>query len=103
MTDYTEIFKAVIGLIVTVLTAIVIPAVKSYIEIKIDKEKLERWQRFIDIAVSAAEQTIPAENWREKKQFVVDWLDARGIDFDADEVDSMIESAVIKLHNELRS
>lgn len=82
-----------------VITSVVAPAVKAFLSEKIEKDKLERWEKFVGIAVAAAEQTIPVA---ERKQFVYDWLKNRGIEYDADAVDSMIEAAVIKLHNELK-
>lgn len=100
--DYTEIIELVIKLIVAVLVTFVIPSLRSFLESKIEKERREKWKSFVDVAVSAAEQTFPATSGKEKKRFVFDWLDARGIEYDADEVDSMIEAAVIRLHNELR-
>lgn len=100
--DYTEIITAAIGLLVAVITSIVAPAVKAFLTERIEKDKLERWEKFVGIAVAAAEQTIPSEQWKERKQFVYDWLKNRGIEYDADAVDSMIEAAVIKLHNELK-
>lgn len=100
--DITEIIKAVIGLLTALIIYIIAPSVRAFLNSRVEGEKLERWKRYVEIAVAAAEQTIPKTQAKEKKQFVLDWLNARGIEFDADEVDGMIEASVIRLHNELK-
>lgn len=100
--NYTEIITAIIGLLVALITTIVAPAVRAFLSERVEKEKLERWEKFVGIAVAAAEQTIPPELWQEKKEFVREWLNERGIEYDVEAVDGMIEAAVIKLHNELK-
>lgn len=98
----TEIIKAIVELIVAVLTVIVIPKLRDYLYEKAGAENLARWQKLVEVAVAAAEQTIDPERWQAKKEFVREWLIMRGIEYDPDTVDSMIEAAVIKLHNELK-
>ena len=98
--DYTEIIKAVVELVVAVLTLFVIPKLRAFLIEKAGKDKLERWQKMVETAVAAAEQTM--EHGEEKKHFVMRWLFDRGIEYDANVVDGMIEAAVIRLHNELK-
>lgn len=100
--DITEIIKAVIGLLVAVTTTVIAPTVRVYLASKVEREKLDKWRQYVEIAVAAAEQTIPKSKAQEKKEFVFAWLYERGIEFDEDAVDSMIEAAVIRLHNELK-
>ena len=100
--DFTEIIKALLGLLVAVITTVIAPTVKTFLASRVEREKLDKWRQYVEIAVAAAEQTIPKTMTQEKKEFVFDWLKARGIEFDAEEVDSMIEAAVIRLHNELK-
>ena len=100
--DITEIIKAVIGLLTALIIYIIAPSVRAFLSASTDKEKLAKWKQYVDIAVGAAEQLMPKDAGKEKKQFVLDWLNARGIEFDADEVDSMIEASVIRLHTEIK-
>ena len=51
--------------------------------------------------VKAAEQLYNANDGAEKKAYVLHYLAERGIKFDSDTVDKMIESAVLTLHHEL--
>lgn len=55
----------------------------------------------VDIAVRAAEQLYNATDGAEKKAYVLRYLASKGIQFDSDTVDKMIESAVLTLHHEL--
>lgn len=95
--DYTRIIEAVITLIVAVLTTFLIPWIKE----KVDAERLRKWQAYTDIAVQAAEQLFSSEEFRQKKEWVMDYLIDMGIKFDVDTVDKMIEASVLLLHDEL--
>lgn len=101
--DYTEIIKMAIGLVLAVITAVIIPTLKRYLEERVGKETLEKWNQYVKIAVAAAEQIFDISQGAEKKQYVVDWLHERGIVFDEAAVDSMIEAAVNELHNALKA
>lgn len=95
--DYTEIISAVIALISALVSAFLIPWIKK----KISAEDLKKWQAYVEIAVRAAEQLYNANEGAEKKAYVLHYLAERGIKFDSDTVDKMIESAVLSLHHEL--
>ena len=95
--DYTQIITATITLITAILTTFIIPWLKE----KYSTEKLSKWQAYVDIAVEAAEQLYNANDGYAKKQYVLEYLSKKGIKFDSDTVDKMIESSVLTLHNEL--
>lgn len=95
--DYTNIIGAVITLLTAILTTFIIPWLKE----KYGCEKLKKWQAYVNIAVEAAEQLYDVTEGEEKKAYVVNYLATKGIKFDSDTVDKMIESAVLTLHNEL--
>lgn len=95
--DYTDIIKAIIALVTAIVSAFIIPWLKK----KINAEELKKWQVYVDIAVRAAEQLFSTEQAKEKKAYVVQYLASKGIKFDTDTVDKMIESAVLTLHHEL--
>jgi len=94
MYDITEIVKIILTLISLVITTFVIPYIKS----KTTKEQLEEINAWVKIAVDAAEQIyIGNGRGKEKKKYVIDWLEARNIKYDADKIDAMIEAAVYAL------
>lgn len=97
MFDITTIIEAVFALIVTVITAIVIPYIKS----KTNAQQQAEIASWVKIAVAAAEQIyVGAGRGEEKKAYVLEWLAARNITVDADKLDAMIEAAVYALGKE---
>lgn len=97
MFDITTIIEAVFALIATVITAIVIPYIKS----KTNAQQQAEIASWVKIAVAAAEQIyVGAGRGEEKKAYVLEWLAARNITVDADKLDAMIEAAVYALGKE---
>ena len=97
MTDLTPVINAVIALIAALITAFVIPWVKRNTTAK-DREELLKW---VEIAVAAAEQLFHTTQGKEKKTYVVQFLQEQGFTFSEAEIDAAIEGAVLKLHREL--
>ena len=95
--DYTKIIGSVIALLTALLTTFVIPLLKE----KYGSAKLKKWKEYVDIAVRAAEQLYDVTDGDAKKVYVVNYLAKKGIKFDSETVDKMIESAVLTLHNEM--
>ncbi|MCX4357019.1 MAG: phage holin, LLH family [Oscillospiraceae bacterium] len=94
--DITAIVNAVIALIAAIITAFVIPWIKSRTTSQ-QREDLIAW---IKIAVSAAEQIYKGEKrGEEKKQFVLDFLEDNGFSVDDDSVNAAIEAAVKQLNS----
>ena len=81
--DYTQIISAVIALISALVSAFLIP-----------------WT-YVEIGVKAAEQLYAATDGAEKKAYVINFLAEKGIKFDSEIVDKLIEAAVLQLHHEL--
>ncbi len=91
MTDITPVINAVIALIAAVITAFVIPWVKSKTTAA-QREEIEAWVR---IAVTAAEQIYKGSGrGEEKKDYVLDFLRGKGFEVDTASINLMIESAV---------
>ena len=81
--DYTQIISAVIALISALVSAFLIPWLKT------------------KIGVKAAEQLYTATDGAAKKAYVVNFLAEKGIQFDVETIDKLIEAAVLQLHHEL--
>lgn len=95
--DVTLIIEAIISLCAALISAFLIPWVKK----KIGAEKMTEFLRWVEIGVAAAEQVYASEATQEKKEYVLDFLDEKGIVYDTWAVDAAIEAAVIKLHAQL--
>lgn len=94
--DYTELMQAVIALLATLITTFLIP----YIRKKLSAEKQQELRTWVDVAVRAAEQLYGSKKGKEKREYVVSFLLSKGIVFNVDEVNAMIESAVYKITQE---
>lgn len=91
MIDITSIAKAVLALLAAVVSAVLVPLIRS----KTTLSKRQELMEWITIAVSAAEQIYQGSGrGAEKKMYVQAWLRARNIVINDDEIDAMIESAV---------
>ena len=95
--DYTQIISAVIALISALVSAFLIPWLKT----KIDANKLQTINTYVEIGVKAAEQLYAATDGEEKKAYVINFLAEHGIRFDVSTIDQLIEAAVLQLHHEL--
>lgn len=95
MTDVTPIIQAVVALICVIITVIVIPYIRS----KTTKAQQDQMQMWINVSVFAAEQMFKTPGSGEaKKNFVLEFLRERGITYDENAVNLMIEAAVKKLN-----
>lgn len=96
MIDITPIIKAVILLLCTVVTCVLIPYIRSKTTLSKRQEILE----WVNIAVAAAEQLYKGSGrGAEKKMYVQAWLRERNIVVNDSEIDAMIESAVHNLNS----
>lgn len=87
------IFFAVLAVIIT---NVVIPLLQS----KTNAEDMAAVINWVKIAVAAAEQVYTGTGrGKEKKAYVLDWLESKGIHLDDSVIDALIESAVYELKN----
>jgi DNA polymerase III delta subunit len=94
--DITPIVQAVFALVAAIITAIVIPWIKS----KTTKEQQEEIKQWVKIAVAAAEQIFVGQGrGEEKKQWVLEFLTKYNLKVDMDAIDALIEAAVWELNN----
>ena len=89
--DITPVVNAVIALAAALVTAFVIPWIKSKTTAA-QREEINSW---VKIAVTAAEQIyLGAGKGKEKKEYVLKFLEEKNLKIDEESVDLMIESAV---------
>jgi len=94
--DLTQIILAVITLIGAIITRYLIPWIKD----KLDDRQYDVLATLVRVGVYAAEQLFKREEWKEKKQYVVDLLSENGYSIDATAVDALIEATVRELRIE---
>lgn len=94
--NITPIIEAVFALIAAIVTAVVVPYIKSRTTAT-QQTEIAAW---VKIAVTAAEQIYTGTGQgKAKKAYVEEWLKAHGVTVDAEKLDAMIESAVYELKN----
>lgn len=91
--DYTDLIQAIIALFSAIITGFLIP----YLKRKLSEQKLEELQKWVSVAVKAAEQLFSGQTGQQKKEYVVAFLLSKGIVFDVEDVTALIESEVYKL------
>lgn len=94
MVDLTEIIVAVLTLAFSCVTAFLVPYLKS----KVDGEKLSTIKLWAKVAVQAAEMLYEGTGrGEEKKAYVMEFLTDKGFKLNIDEVENLIEAAVLEL------
>lgn len=90
----TEVTKAVITVVLVILSAYVIPWVKS----RIGEDKYETVLDFAEIVVRSAEKMFTPEEWAQKKAYAVNMLQNKakelGLVINEKEINAIIEGAV---------
>lgn len=86
--DITTIIEAAAALVAAVITAVVIPYIKSRTTAQQQAE------------ITAAEQIYRGSGrGEEKKAYVLNWLAEHGITLDEERIDALIEAAVYELNH----
>lgn len=105
MMDVTVILELIIKLIFAVLTIFVVPKLKALISEKVaesDQRKIIQW---VELAVKAAEEAERAGliDKKAKYTYALDFLKKRGITFDADTMQALIDSTCWELFNQFKA
>lgn len=94
--DITTIIEAVFALVAAVITAIVIPYIKSRTTAQ-QQAEINAW---VKIAVAAAEQIYTGSGrGEEKKAYVLNWLAEHGVTMDEERINALVEAAVYDLNH----
>ena len=94
MVDLTPIITTVLTLIFSLITAFLIP----YIKTKVSAEQFATIKLWVQVAVQAAEMLyVGSGRGEEKKKYVLDFLNSKGFTLNTEEIDNLIESAVLEL------
>ena len=95
--DLTQIIVAVITLIFGLIAKYAIP----YLKEKYSTEQLEKMKLWAKVAVEAAEMLYTGSGrGEEKKKYVLDFLNSKGFSVDLENLENLLESAVLELKQE---
>ena len=103
--NITPILELVVKLIFTLITIFLVPKLKELISTKVaesDQKKIIRW---VELAVQAAEEAERSGliDKKAKYQYAKTFLEARGVTFDADTMQALIDSTVWELFNQFKN
>lgn len=98
--DITNILLIIIIVAGAIITRFLVP----YLKVRFSTEELNTIFALVRMAVDAAEQIFGAGKGKEKKQYVIEYLNSKGLTVDtnvvSDELNAMIEAAVYELTKE---
>ena len=91
-----KIILAIIGLLGTIITTVVVPYIRS----KTTAEQRDNAYQIIKIVVTAADQLLKIEDpsGKKRKEYVINQLNKIGVKLDEKTLDLFIESAVAELN-----
>lgn len=103
--DITVILELIVKLTFAVLTIFVVPKLKALISEKVaesDQKKIIRW---VELAVQAAEEAERAGliDKKAKYTYALDFLGKRGVTFDPDTMQALIDSTCWELFNKFKA
>lgn len=94
MVDLTPVVAAILTLAVSLITAFLIPYLRS----RFTADQLDTIKEWVNVAVRAAEMIFTGTGMgARKKQYVLDFLNSKGFTLNANEIDTLIEAAVLEL------
>ena len=102
--DITLILELIIKLIVALITIFLIPKLKELIAAKVSESNQKKIIRWVELAVQAAEEAERSGliDKKAKYQYAKTFLEARGVTFDADTMQALIDSTVWELFNQFK-
>jgi LL-H family phage holin len=99
MKDLTDLILAILTVVFTAISTFLIPYIKS----KTTAAQYAEIQKWVTIAVEAAEMIYTGTGrGQEKKEYVLAFLNSKGYKLDTESIDNMIEAAVLKLQSEIK-
>ena len=99
MKDLTDLILAILTVVFTAISTFLIPYIKS----KTTAAQYAEIQKWVTIAVEAAEMIYTGTGrGQEKKEYVLAFLNSKGYMLDTECIDNMIEAAVLKLQSEIK-
>lgn len=97
---FMKIAGAVLTILAAIITAYIIPAIKSHI----NQKDIDTLMYYLSIAIKCADQIFTREQWEEKKQYVFDYItkvvnENLNINLNEKDINVLIEGMVNEIHD----
>lgn len=93
--EYFEILIIILKIILMLLAVYVVPYIKKWLEENITSKQRQELLNFADVAIKIAEGYFKDRHkGKEKKKFVIDWLNKAGIKVEDSQIDTIIDTIV---------
>nr|DAK77443.1 MAG TPA: holin [Caudoviricetes sp.] len=93
--EYFEILISVLKIILMLVTIFVMPRIKAFIDQNTTAKQRQELINFANIAIKMAEEYYKDKNkGKEKKDFVIDWLNKAGIKATEEQINNIIDMIV---------
>ena len=93
--EYFEILISVLKIILMLVTIFVMPRIKAFIDQNTTAKQRQELINFANIAIKIAEEYYKDKNkGKEKKDFVIEWLNKAGIKATDEQINNIIDMIV---------
>lgn len=99
-----ELFIKIVSAIITIITALITAYVIPWLKTKINENQMIQINKYIELAVRCANQIFTPEQWAEKKDFVLEYVTETvnnkfSLTLSQEDIDLMIEGVVNEVKN----
>lgn len=94
-----QLFLQIVSAVITIVLALISAYVVPWLNTKIGKTKIETLNYYLELAVKCANQIYTEDQWREKKQYVTEYIvgvvnDKLSLTLTKQDIDILIEGMV---------
>lgn len=94
-----QLFVQVVGAVITIIVSLISAYVIPWLKAKISKDQIETLNYYLELAVKCANQIYTAEQWQEKKQYVTSYIvdvinNKLSLTLTEQDIDTLIEGMV---------
>ena len=100
-----ELFIQIVGAVITIIVSLVSAYLVPWLKAKISKDQIDTFNYYLELAVKCANQIYTEEQWKEKKDYVTEYIidvvnDKLSLTLSPQDIDTLIEGMVNKVKKE---
>ncbi len=103
-----ELFLQIVGALITIAIALVSAYVIPWLKTKVNAEQIATFNYYLDLAVRCANQIYTPEQWKEKKEYVMNYLTSvvntkLKLSLTEEDLSNLIEGKVNEIKREIKN